>query len=315
MNNYSIKYSINNITKNIIWRLSSYNLKKKPIFLFAHRRGGSTLLMESIANASNYRYSDQPLSITSNSVNYLTKLPYPNHYKHISFENKSEEKRFKKFFEELINGTTVVSAQWNMFDPTFHFQYDSSVIKLLNTNALVDWFMEKFPDAHFIYLSRNPINQGSSCKRNKWELEYKGYLSDHSYIDKYLNESQLEFISRFKSDNYSLENYVLNWVLDALPILKSKNQDRIKILKFEELVNSESSRIGVAKMLGLDENKFDKSFEKPSKSTKKLSEKKTIDSIVNKKVNPEKTDKSIDKKTRESIQEILNKFNIDLYEI
>jgi|GEM_PF-1270165 hypothetical protein len=315
MNNYSIRSSLTNIAKNFIWSLSGYELKKKPIFLFAHRRGGSTLLMEAIAAADKYRYSDQPLSITSNSFNYLKELPHPNYYKHLSFSDNGEEEKLRYFFDSIIKGEKIVSAQWNFLRKGFHLNYESSVLKILNANALIDWFVEQFPEAIFIYLTRNPINQSISCMRNNWKLECRGFFNDQDYISKYLNESQFRLIKQSLADESKIEAFVANWILDALPILQSKEKKNIMILKYEDLVMYDDVKSKFAGELQLDESVFIDFFKVPSKSTKNLSNKETLKKIKKESYNPEKIDSDVGEKERENIKRMLKEFKIELYAI
>lgn len=315
MNNYSVKSSFTNIAKNFIWSLSRYEKNKKPVFLFAHRRGGSTLLMESIAAAGKYRYSDQPLSITSNSFNYLQQIPHPEHYRHISLDSETEQDEMTRFIDSIINGDKIVSAQWNPFRKGFHMKYDSSVLKLLNANPLIDWFIDKYPEASFIYLSRNPVNQSVSCMRNNWKLESRGFLNSTYYINKYVNDSQLEVLKGALNNENRLEAYVANWVLDAIPILSSKNKSRIKIVRYEDLVKDDEVKSELANELELNERIFIDFFKLPSKSSKKLSKDETLQKIKTDNYNPERLNTDIGAEEQKKIQNMLKEFDIDLYEI
>ncbi|SFM80649.1 hypothetical protein [Thermodesulforhabdus norvegica] len=152
--NLSGKDMLKAFSKQTLGRLCIYRLTEKPIFIFANRRGGSTLVMEMIYSQPGVDYIAQPLDLWQLHPHF-NRLPHPLRSKFIALKEEEEE-RLAKYFTDLLAGRIRLRNQWRIFDRNFSFLVNRLVVKVCNAHALIDWFNEHF-DIHCLYLIRHPI--------------------------------------------------------------------------------------------------------------------------------------------------------------
>jgi len=263
------------LCKEIIW-LFFYNYKpnlnKKPIFLYASRRSGSTYLMELIYANKGITFSDQPFGLYSATSANINKLPIFE-YSQIVNPDESEKKILKEYIYNIINGNYPVNAPWNILESSYSLFSDRIVCKITDAKCLIEWFSENYT-IDTVVMTRHPVSQALSVGRNNWLYTGQGFIRNRSYVEEYLTKDQVSFCNNIYFKGTDIEKRVLDWSLENIPLIK-KLQDHPEwhYISYENLVNDPVNVINqfstCIKLMDL--KKMKKKINKPSKSTKKSS--------------------------------------------
>lgn len=221
------------IGKQSLGRLRVYKLTNKPIFIFANRRGGSTLMMEMIYSQPRVDYVAQPLDLWQLHPHF-DQLPHPLRSKFITLKGEEEE-RLAKYFTDLLAGRIRLRNQWRIFDRNFSFLVNRLVIKICNAHALIDWFNEHF-DIHCLYLVRHPIATALSIINRGWGNDAGAYLRNEEFCREQLNPDQVVFGWYIFKHGTQLQRYVLEWCLENFVPLQLFQQRPWLTVTYEELV-------------------------------------------------------------------------------
>ncbi|MBN2105283.1 hypothetical protein JW835_14695 [bacterium] len=303
---------IENAIKRTIWTLFVRHAQssKKNIFLFSTRRGGSTWLRDIITINRGIRFIDHAFGYlgADRIVRKYLKKQYLNQY-------INNDDWIKDYLALLASGRLIGKTDWRFWHPQFDFVSNRILFKITEAKALCDWFYEN-NNAHFIYQIRHPIANAHSLYRLNWGLTADAYLKNERYCDKYITSDQYDYAMDILKGRKSLNQYVLNWVLENLPPLKSKYLKNWLRVSYEEMVlRPECFIILFVKELKLDEK--EKMFEmvnKPSKSsrlstteTKNAINKADSNYVIN------KWRKDVDKNIEREAMAVLEKFDLDIY--
>ena len=194
------------------------------------------------------------------------------------------------------------------------FFSDQLAIKLCNGKSLIDYIWNSF-DVEIIYLLRHPIPQSLSVIRKKWGYlgPINSYLNNNNFIKKYLNKEQVEYANFILHNGNILIKNVLNWILQNIIPLKSKNLLKWTTITYEELVLNTNQVINllVDSYNLRNEELIYKISKRPSKNTTKNSKKKL-------KINNEldilkRWQSTVSNNEKEGINRLLKIFNIDYY--
>ena len=214
--------------------ITVYELSKKPIFIFATRRGGSTLMMKLIYSQPGVDYIDLPLNLL-NYHPYKNKIPRPpmkNRFIHLK---QDEEQMLIDYFNHLLEGRYMLRNQCNIFDPDFSFRVNRLVIRELMAKTLIDWFSKNF-DIEIIYLLRHPIPTALSNIKFGWETTADAFLRNDYFCKNLLDEDKKTFGSNILKNGSPLEVYTMEWCLDNLyPLTVCKKRPWLTIT-YEELI-------------------------------------------------------------------------------
>jgi hypothetical protein len=218
------------------------HVKSKPdIFIFSSFRSGSTWLAELIYKFSGVKYVQEPLSSSKRKIlkNINPIIPSNTYTLPDIIEN---EEIFKKYIKKLSKGKYVISRRYDFLSSSFNIYTNRSVFKILRGSALINWFLKHFKNDYFIILIRHPIATSiSKIKTGITKDFFKTiikYNNDETY-KKLLKEGVLEQIIKEKSTYTLLEQNVIIWCLDNLPLLynyKNHNGNNILLITYEELV-------------------------------------------------------------------------------
>ena len=228
-----------------------YDQKGETVFLFATRRGGSTILSEIISKRSKkVRNIDQPFD-TFDKGNYITKLRkkyLPQKKLSQFFELDSKEStHVKKYINKLVNGK--IKSYENGF--AFSIKKERAILKILNASFIASFIYKNF-NGKFIYLSRHPASQVLSIMKNKWGLTYTAYLFNEKWCDKYMNQKQIEIALQTHKQGDYFQKCVLNWVFENLYFEKYSKFEFLHI-NYEDLVLHENNvKNLLSNYIGLD---------------------------------------------------------------
>lgn len=308
--NLSIEDTLKLIAKQTLGRLCIYKLTEKAIFIFANRRGGSTLAMEMIYSQPGVDYIAQPLDLWQLHPHFY-RLPQPLRSKFIELKAE-DEKRLAVYFRDLLSGRIRLRNQWRIFDPNFSFIVNRLVIKVCNAHALIDWFNQHF-DIYCLYLIRHPVPTALSIINRGWGNDAAAYLKNEAFCKEYLNRNQVTFGRHILEDGTQLQQYVLEWVLENLVPLRLFQRRTWLTITYEELVMRPKEISGlICRRFNLpDPDKMWRVVNKASRTTTKSSryliESEGPRALVYKWM------QKVDKNEIVKIQEILDVFDIWAY--
>jgi hypothetical protein len=284
---------------------------KKDIFLIATRRGGSTIVAQVLASGDNIRYVDQPFDIFEpHSLQGAIKSKHlPNRFlSQFIVLNKVEEEQVKKYIHKLRKGKLRPLYQINPWNAK------TSVLKIVNASALIDWFKENF-DVHIIYLLRHPFAQALSIIKNNWGITVPAFLNNDRFSNKIITKDQYQLSLNLMDSGSNWEKAVLNWCYENIYPFKYSKCEKL-IVTYEELI------LNPRKIIDHFSHKYrlplkDKMLEtlsKPSFSSN-FSESTTLNAITTQNspylLSRWQTELTTEEKNQG--QEILNLFGIDIY--
>ena len=159
----------------------------------------------------------------------------------------------KNYFELVNSGVHIARTICNPFSNDFVRKSNRILYKVTEAKGLFDWFFEK-NDIYIIYQIRHPIATALSIMRLGWDLTISSYLNNEKFVNEYLGDDKYNYcIEIINSDNL-LSKYVLNWVLENLIPLKSKNLNSVYIISYEEMLINPNKYFNVLKSyLDLDD--------------------------------------------------------------
>jgi len=285
--------------------------KKNNIVLFSTRRGGSTLFSQLITNSNKkMRYYDHLFSW------YQTDFSSRKYFS-VSKNNQEIFPNFnnKNYFELVNSGVHIARTICNPFSNDFVRKSNRILYKVTEAKGLFDWFFEK-NDIYIIYQIRHPIATALSIMRLGWDLTISSYLNNEKFVKEYLGDDKYNYcIEIINSDNL-LSKYVLNWVLENLIPLKSKNLNSVYIISYEEMLINPNKYFSVLKSyLDLDDYDGISSFLNTPSRSSSFSNQDTINDMKSSNINSliTKWKKNISDKEERKLMKILEKFELDIY--
>lgn len=302
------------------------NNNKKDIFIFSTPRSGTSLLGELIITQPKIKFIAEPLNKNVNNnfyYEYLIKYFQSNITNRWIKLSESKKKHMYNYINDLSNSKILGGRKYHFYSHfndliTHSFITDRSVFKILSANPLINWFENEF-NIDIILLFRHPIPTCLSQIRNNWNINIELYMNSIVYKRSYLNQEIIDFIN-FKNYNSSkLEKFVINWCLDMLPLKNYiENNKNYILLTYEDLIINTKKAINfLGDNLDLNKKKrMYKRIQQPSISSNKSTDK-TVNNIMkkNKKHLINKWKNSVSYEEEKNVFEILEKFDIDIYEL
>jgi len=218
----------------VLGQIHLYRLSEKPIVIFATRRGGSTLLMETIASQPGVDFVGEPLNLWRYRP-YFDRLPHPPRGRFISL-SQDEARQVRSYFEDLLTGRIKAFNAWNPFNPTWSFRVRRLVVKLLGANALIDWMSEEF-DIEVLYLLRHPVPVALSCFGRNWGNDAEAYLQNPCFREQVLGPEQARFADEVLAGGAPLQKFVLEWCLENFYPLQVYKERPWLVLTYEEVIS------------------------------------------------------------------------------
>ena len=229
----SFRDKVKALTIFLLGQFHIYRLKKKPIVIFATRRGGSTLLMEMIASQSSVDFVNEPLNLWLYRP-YFGRLPHPPRGRFISL-SQEEARQVRSYFEDLLTGRIKAFNAWNPFLPTWSFRVSRLVVKLLSGNTLIDWMSEEF-DIEVLYLLRHPVPVALSCLGRNWGSDAEAYLQNSYFREQVLGPERARFADEVLAKGTSLQKFVLEWCLENFYSLQVYKEHPWLVFIYEEVI-------------------------------------------------------------------------------
>lgn len=302
------KYYIKDILGRLSIRVSS---DKKDIFVFANRRGGSTLIMEMIRSQRGVNCVSQPTSLWwYNPYKDLMPNAFLGEYIYL---NKEELSQMKSYFDDIVFKRKLRGySQWNILSRDYKLFWDRLVVKILNAPVLVDWFADNF-DVHIINLIRHPIPTSLSIIKENWGCIAEAYLASPWFRDNFLNHEKITFSQDILEKGTKLQKLVLEWCFRNIYFLSVfKERDWLTVTYEELLLRTEQVSDLICKKFDLENpEKMCQRVNKPSRTSTKQS-KQDIRSfgssyLLNRWL------EQIDDGVKREIADILNLFDINIY--
>jgi len=318
MNNDTIRVLSKNLLKQLIWKTVSYHQGSlKNIFIHSHRRSGTTLLMQIIAQNPGIRYIDQPESIYTNPADVIRKIGVPCHGQFTEFSNNKVKNNFIRFISDIEKGLYVCAAPWNISQKTFNFSNNRLVLKLLDSKSLIDLYLTNF-DAYHLYFTRHPIPVALSCISAGWGHDNEAYLNNPIFCEKHLSSKQLETANRINMQGSSFEQQILSWILANLIPIRMIRDNTLHFFSYEQLIYKGEEQISrLSELLKLPDTKGMLTTLKRPSLTEKISsiqrKKEIRENNVQTVISSWK--KRILPKQRNEAQALLDLFEIDLYHV
>lgn len=240
--------------------LKSYALSRSLI-ISSETRGGSTWLMEMLANIDGVIINWEPLHPTRGVVPKVFKWgdrPY--------IDEKDDNEEARQMMGKIL--TLKVYNQRSI-------QYNTSIIKTIKSeivltkfcrsNLLLPWLVRQFSLKYKpIYLLRHPIAVALSQIKN---FHSEKPLSKYLVPDCMSNERYLENQQYLNSLSSKLERYVALWCIHNVEIIKHPQKQNWLPIFYEELVLNPQKNLNlIAAEWGLKIDTTTINFSKPSSS-------------------------------------------------
>jgi hypothetical protein len=207
------------LTEAINGRFTYQQGDRPNILLFAGRRGGSTLLAETLALNPGLWWVIEPFAYLPGHISHtplqracLTPRPFS---RFISLSPR--EKRSALHYVQCLMQAHQRVNGW-LARPRFPLRADRSMLKIVNASPLVDWLAANC-HVQIVHLLRHPAAQAMSILRNDWARTAGVYLNDERFCAAYLSTTQQALAWDVETNGTPFERAVLDWVFENLPLL------------------------------------------------------------------------------------------------
>lgn len=242
--------------------------QQPSMVLFSSRRSGTTVLAQAIGMHPGVKVVDQPLSPFTASLTQLRRLP-PFRGGLAMFPDEAESERIHRYFQDIESGRLHVREPWRVWTQEFNWRSNRIFYKCTDAHAVADLVVSA-TCAVPLSMFRHPIPQALSCMRRSWGTRLGAYLQNRAFVATYLAPDQVTFCERIRDHGSELERYVLDWVLENLPILPDRSKTFNEFLTYEWLVTERESALeAVCRHYGLAlRREMASVFGAPSRSSK-----------------------------------------------
>lgn len=206
-------------TKELIWRWGiQIRPTQRPIAIYASRRSGSSLLMETICVNPGIAFSDQPFGLYTASSSSINRLPiFP--YGQIAFPDADEEVLLRRYLADVLAGRIRPNFPWKFWREEFHFRNQRLCLKITDAKAMIDWIANHF-EVDTVVMTRHPIAQALSVAHVGWYPTGKGLLRNPGFVEAWLDCKLESFSWDLYRHGSELEWRILDWALENLPMLR-----------------------------------------------------------------------------------------------
>lgn len=146
-----------------------YKQEKRNIYLFATRRGGSSIISQILSIEPLTREIDQPFDqFRDDSIGDIKRkeLPKKNLSQFIDL-SKKERRIVSKYIKKITSGGHFYISPYEKANRT--------VLKIVNAGAIAD-FISEINNPLIVKLFRHPVPQALSIMRNNWGITVEPYL-------------------------------------------------------------------------------------------------------------------------------------------
>lgn len=213
--------------------LIRYKITHPPVAILASRRGGSTLLAETLSFTPKTACFLEPFARFPEHINYpITEKWLPPRMLSQYFDlNEEEEQKISRYIQACFKNQTHMGICKR---PQLQLVCNRILFKIVNASMLMDWLQCHF-GFKFLYLSRHPAPQTISVQAQNWGLTNEAYLSRPEFLGKVMESSQIEKAIQISKEGSNWERYTLNWVFENWYPLKVA-AGRCELITYEELL-------------------------------------------------------------------------------
>ncbi len=219
--------------QHLLGHIPRYRLTERPILIFTMRRSGSTLLLRLLYTQPGIDYINEPLNLWLPHP-HLRRLPIPPQGKFISL-SPEDEQHLAAYMSDLLTGRLRLRNQWHPLRPDYSFVVHRLVVKLLNANALMDWFAHHF-DADILFFVRHPLAVAESLIRLGWPRIADVYLQDAAFRARYLSGEREALARAILAHGSPWQVFTLEWCLENIHPLQVWSQVGATLLTYEDLI-------------------------------------------------------------------------------
>ena len=284
------------------------------IFLFAQRRGGSTILAQAIASESGIWFANEPLACFRGHQEYQTRIKWLPLLPDSQFFDLSQEqeRQLERYLEALL--TLNLRQVGKCFRPKFPLTANRVLLKVLNAPFLIDWFAQRQP-CQVLFMPRHPAAQVFSVLSTQWKFSLATYFAKPEFLAQYFTAAQIQLGEKMIKEGNSWQQGIVTWILEVyFPLYLAKQ--KILRLTYEELTLDPVTVLNrISQELNLKQtDKIIDRMKRPSwssiistESSRQLVQKGDRNGIIRKwqeQITPEQIRQA---------QSILEVFNIDIY--
>jgi hypothetical protein len=238
------------------------NSGKPHAFIFATRRGGSTLIRDAIWSQAGFDYIDEPFDFQkANPYREMFGRPDADQV----FLTDSNKESLLRYTDGLLSGKFHVRSQWNWLDPRFSRQVERFVVKIHAGKTFADFLIDHYsgqcvPIAFF----RHPIPTSLSNSMLGWRNSSYEFLDNESFRESFLTGKQVDLCRKTLVDSGPVAGFVVNWILENFRLIALSSERSWLVMFYESLVTdpgSEFSKLQPLLLLNPEERPaFEKSL-------------------------------------------------------
>ena len=273
------------------------------IVIVTSRRGGSTWLLETLAQSGKTEYSVQPFSFYSSDLNLTKFLPLPRDGVYTClFPDELEAMR--TYIDDLFRGKIKNCSRWDFWKLDFWIPAQTMILKITNSQAISHLLFDGYSNLKVIYQIRNPIDQAYSVMACKWRHHAHSFLDSNKFTKGTLSIAQFELSKKIIAKNNEFLNHILTWFFENIVPLNIHQSKNWMLVKYEDMKDSESFEL-LSKHLNININV--NNTLKPSK-TANISKAGSTEEF-----NAEKTKflNTLSSETKEAINSLYIEFGVD----
>lgn len=257
---------IKEFVKNILFNLKKNKSTFSPVFIIGCGRSGTTILGNTLAQHPDIKYLNERRDLWHraypefNIWNKNTQDPklYADEKDVTSKENNLLHHLF--FREQVLGNSTILLE------------------KLPINNFRLEFLNASFPDAKYIYLTRNGLEVSKSIEKS---IQKQNWFGGEKYelLKKYSSDNNILFKTKINSDK---EKGMWEWKLsieESNQFFRKENKDNFIHLSYQDFIDSPSKKIkDILDFLKLDYtenriNKISENIKRKNPETKKTEEK------------------------------------------
>ena len=257
---------IKEFVKNILFNLKKNKSTFSPVFIIGCGRSGTTILGNTLAQHPDIKYLNERRDLWHRA------------YPEFNIWNKNTQDP-KLYADEK----DVTSKENNLLHDLFFREQvleNSTILleKLPINNFRLEFLNASFPDAKYIYLTRNGLEVSKSIEKR---IQKRNWFGGEKYelLKKYSSDNNILFKTKINSDK---EKGMWEWKLsieESNQFFRKENKDNFIHLSYQDFIDSPSKKIkDILDFLKLDYtenriNKISENIKRKNPETKKTEDK------------------------------------------
>ena len=215
--------------------------KAPPILVLTSRRSGGTWLTDALAAENGLLCVLQPFAIGLSDPILRFDGGFPASLRdNLAVPIRPDDESWMPdFFERILSGRLRIGWPANPLGSRFQARTDRVLVKIHNAKAWIDWFEERFPEAHIAVHFRHPIPQALSSMRMGWPDRTLAYLRDRRFVEEHLTPELEEAARATSASGSAFEKTLVGWLIEnraPLRLLERTPGPRWLVTTYEETV-------------------------------------------------------------------------------